>query len=240
MAALARARRRGRPGRREAALPVREPHRRLRTGRRGAAGGAGARDGPDAAAAPHPARPRPARRGPVSGCCGGCGPTPPRSRRSASPPRAPARASGPPCSSARSTTSSSRSTSSACARRCDCSSGGWRWSSPVISRADQVDLVCWTGQHAALAAAVAVVARLQDVRAALGRASGAVTAEEVAAATGVARVTARRYLEYLVPSVRRRSSPSRPGPAARATCLRAASPMSRAYVQVSPVQPSMS
>jgi response regulator of citrate/malate metabolism len=40
--------------------------------------------------------------------------------------------------------------------------------------------------------------RLDEIRAALDRDGRQVTAEEVAAETGVARVTARRYLEYLV------------------------------------------
>jgi response regulator of citrate/malate metabolism len=41
-------------------------------------------------------------------------------------------------------------------------------------------------------------ARLDDVRAVLEREARHVTADDVAAETGVARVTARRYLEYLV------------------------------------------
>jgi two-component system, CitB family, response regulator DctR len=40
--------------------------------------------------------------------------------------------------------------------------------------------------------------RLEEVRAVLSREARHLTAEEVAAETGVARVTARRYLEYLV------------------------------------------
>jgi two-component system response regulator DctR len=90
---------------------------------------------------------------------------------------------------------------------------------------DQVDLVCSDGPNALRWLPRSLSgARLQDVRAALGRAGGAVTAEELASDTGVARVTARRYLEYLVTVGAAEVEPVACGPGRPRNVYRPASP----------------
>jgi two-component system response regulator DctR len=64
---------------------------------------------------------------------------------------------------------------------------------------DEVDRICSDGPNAYRWLPRDLSgARLEEVREMLARASAPTTAEQVAAGVGVARVTARRYLEYLV------------------------------------------
>ncbi len=69
---------------------------------------------------------------------------------------------------------------------------------PKLAQRD-VDLICSEGPNALAWLPRDVSARrLEDIRRILSSSAGAATADAVATRAGVARVTARRYLEYLV------------------------------------------